>query len=297
MTILRDGPVVVGVDGSASARAAVALGVSEARRHQRPIRLVHAFVWPIFGVPLGPAPSGPADAGLRADAERVLADAIAHASALDPQVPVSGEVVEGTAAPVLLAEAGRAAMTVVGNRGLGGFAGLLLGSVASQVAAHAPGTVLVARGQPTSEGPVVVGVDGSDSAAAALDFAFVEADTRGADLLAITTWYGRLSAQTVDRLPLIYDASDVTAEFDRLLESALADARQRVPAAAQVPVRHEVHHGRAARTLVEASTTAQLVVVGARGGGGLAGLRLGSVSQAMLHHAECPVAIVRAGAA
>lgn len=285
--------MLVGVDGSESARAALALGVREARRHDLPLRLVHAFLWPLLRVPVGPPPGGPPDAGLRAQAERVLADALAQASALDPTLPVSGEVVTGATAPVLLAEAGRAALTVVGSRGLGGFVGLLVGSVAAQVAAHAPGPVLVARGRLEADGPVVVGVDGSESAGAALEFALAEAKVRGADLVAITTWYGRLPARTVERLPLIYDASDVTAECGRVLGRAVTEARARLPEADEVTVRQEVRHGRAARTLVEASRDAQLMVVGARGRGGFAGLRLGSVSQAVLHHAECPVAIVR----
>ncbi len=285
--------MLVGVDGSESARDAIALGVDQARRHGLPLRLVHAFVWPLLGVPLGPPPGGPAEAGLRAEADRVLADALAHATALAPDVSISGEVITGAAAPVLLAESDQAAMTVLGSRGLGGFAGLLIGSVAAQVASHARRPVLVARGRSDPQRPVVVGVDGSDSAAAALDFALAEAYARKVDLLAIMTWYGRLPARTVERLPLIYDASDVTAECGRVLERAVSGARARLPEASQVTVREEVRHGRAARTLVEASTDAQLVVVGARGRGGFLGLRLGSVSQAVLHHAECPVAIIR----
>ena len=291
--ILPDGPVLVGVDGSPPARAALELGVQQARRHGRPLRLVHAFVWPILGVPVGPSPLGPPAGGLRAEAERVLAEAREHARALAPDLPVSGAVVDGTAAAVLLAEAARAALTVVGDRGLGGFASLLVGSVAAQVAAHAPGPVLVARGRPDPQGPVLVGVDGSEAAEWALAFAYVEAAARGAELLALNTWYGRLPARTEERLPLIYDASDVQAERGRELNAAVVRVRERLPEVTGVTVREQVRFGRAARTLVDASATAQLLVVGARGRGGFAGLRLGSVSTAALHHAHCPVAVVR----
>jgi nucleotide-binding universal stress UspA family protein len=283
-------PVLVGVDGSGSSLAAVDLGVREARLHGRALRLVHAFVWPLLGVYLGPSPAGPQEGGLANEAERVLAAARDRARAADPDLPVTGEVVTGQPVPVLLAEAQRAALVVLGDRGLGGFTGLLVGSVAVQVAAHAPGPVLVARGTNRTDGPVVVGVDGSPGGAAATEFAFAEAATRGADLLAVHTWFGRLPEEDEQELPLIYDAEDVQAEQARRLAGWLAPVREKFP---QVQVRELVRHGRPARALTELSGTAQLVVVGARGRGGFAGLLLGSVSQAVLHHAGCPVAIIR----
>jgi nucleotide-binding universal stress UspA family protein len=283
-------PVLVGVDGSGSSLAAIDLGVREARLHGRALRLVHAYVWPLLGVYLGPSPAGPPEGGLANEADRVLAAARDRARAADPDLPVTGEVVTGQPVPVLLAEAQRAAQVVLGDRGLGGFTGLLVGSVAVQVAAHAPGPVLVARGTSRTGGPVVVGVDGSPAGAAATEFAFAEAAARGADLLAVHTWFGRLPEEDEQELPLIYDAEDVQAEQARRLAGWLAPVREKFP---QVQVRELVRHGRPARALTELSGTAQLVVVGARGRGGFAGLLLGSVSQAVLHHAGCPVAIIR----
>lgn len=283
-------PVLVGVDGSAANRAAIDLGVREAQLHGRPLRLVHAFVWPLLGVYVGPSPEGPPEGGLAADADRLLADALAQVAAADSGLAVTGEVVTGHAAPVLLAEAQRACLTVLGSRGLGGFTGLLVGSVAAQVTAHAPGPVLVARGALDRDGPVVVGVDGSGASRLAAEFAFAEAAARGADLVALSTWSGRVPPEVEQELPLIYDADDVEAAQAGQLSGSIAQARTRFP---DVPVYEQLRHGRAARTLVEASATAQLVVVAARGRGGFAGMLLGSVSQAMLYHARCPVAIVR----
>jgi nucleotide-binding universal stress UspA family protein len=284
-----DGPVVVGVDGSPQSLMAVDLGVREARLHGHPLRLVHAFVWPLLGVYVGPSPEGPPGGGLAADADRLLAEALARATTAAPELAVAGEVVTGAVVPVLLAEAHRAALVVLGDRGLGGFTGLLVGSVAIQVAAHSPGPVLIARGTPRSEGPVLVGVDGSAHSEPAVEFAFAEAAARHTELIALRTWYGGVPSQVEDELPLIYDADDVQAELAKELSGALAAARSHYPG---VTVREEVRYGRAAHTLVEASSRAQLVVVGARGRGGFAGLLLGSVSQAVLHHAGCPVAIV-----
>jgi nucleotide-binding universal stress UspA family protein len=291
MTTEDRAPVLVGVDGSPPSLAAIELGVREALRHERPLRLVHAFEWPLLGVYVGPSPEGPPDGGLAADADRIVADALAHAGANGAdELTVSGEVVTGAIVPVLLGEATRAAMVVLGYRGLGGFTGLLVGSVAVQVAMHSPAPLLIARGKPQPDGPVLLGVDDSDGSQEAIEFGFAEAAAAGAELVALHVWSSRLPRETEDELPLVYDISDVEAAQSRVLAEAIGPARARWP---QVRVRQLVHRGRASRVLVEASAGCQLVVVGARGRGGFAGLLLGSVSQAALHHAHCTVAIVR----
>lgn len=284
-------PIVVGVDGSAPSRTATDLAIREARWHGRPLRLVHAFVWPTLGVYVGPSPEGPPDGGLAADADRLLAGELDHATTAAPDLLITGEVVTGAATPILLEEAGRAWLLVLGHRGLGGFAELLLGSVVGQVASHSPCPLLIARGDQRDTGPVVVGVDGSASDRA-VEYGFAEAAARGAELRLLHSWHGRVPAPVEDELPLIYDAGDVEQAVMRRLSDAVAKVRERYPS---VVVRQEVRRGRTARTLVEASGAAQLVVAGARGRGGFAGLLLGSVSQALLHHARCPVAIARTG--
>lgn len=290
MMASNDLPILVGVDGSEQSLAAVDLAVREARLRGRPLRVVHAFVWRELGVYVGPSPEGPPDGGLAADADRLLARALARARAsAGGDLAVTGEVIDGPVVPVLLDEAHRAELVVLGNRGLGGFTGLLVGSVAVQIAAHAPGPVLVARGTLRQDGPVVVGVD-PDASQLAVEFGFEEAAARGAELVAIHVWSGRLPPEDETELPLIYDATDVQRNQAHRVAEFIAGARERYPG---VTVRPLVRPGRAARVLVEASETAQLVVVGARGRGGFTGLLLGSVSQEVLHHANCPVAIVR----
>jgi nucleotide-binding universal stress UspA family protein len=291
-TGIMERSVLVGVDGSAESLAAVELGVREARLHGLPLRVVHAFFWPLLGVNVRSVPDWPLDGGLAADADRLLAEALAHASAADPDLRVTGDVVTGSPVPVLLAEANHAELVVLGDRGLGGFTGLLVGSVAVQFAAHAPCPLLVARGTPRTEGPIVLGVDGSPVSDRAVEFGFAEAQARGAELVAVRTWHGRLPGRTEAELPLIYDMDDVQDELARELAGSVAAARSRYP---KVAVRERVWYGRAAQTLVHASAGAQLIVVGARGRGGFAGLLLGSVSQQVLHHADCPVAIVNTG--
>jgi nucleotide-binding universal stress UspA family protein len=284
------GPVVVGVDGSPSALRAVRLAAREAAYRHLPLRVVHAFIWPLLRVPLGPSPAGPPEGGLRHEAERIVEEAVRVARARGDGVAVSGEVCTGAAAAVLLEESRRASMVVLGHRGLGGFTGLLVGSIAVQVAAHAAGPVLVARGTASTHGPVVVGVDGSPTSDLAIDFAVAEAAFRGADLLAIHAWTHPVATGPGDMQPLVFDVDEVANEEARVLAEAIAGRRERYP---DLKVEFQVLRGHAGHALVRASEDAQLVVVGARGRGGLTGLLLGSVSQALLHHAGCPVAVVR----
>jgi nucleotide-binding universal stress UspA family protein len=287
MTTLDQAPVVVGVDGSASALAAVDLAAAEADRRSRPLHVVHAFLWPYLHAPLGPSPLGPPDGGLRNDAARLVADAVARARVAAPGTPVHGEVITGDAAAVL--RRCPASLLVVGDRGLGGFTGLLVGSVAVKLAAHAACPVLVARGTADPTAPVLLGVDGSPANDPAVGFAFEEAALRGVPLLALHAWSHPVSTGPGDMQPLVYDDVEVSAEENRVLAEALAGWHNKYP---DVIVHRELVHEGARTALIEATARAQLVVVGTRGRGGFAGLLLGSVSQAVLHHAACPVAVV-----
>ncbi|HEY8534283.1 MAG TPA: universal stress protein [Micromonospora sp.] len=289
MTAAAPRPVVIGVDGSASASAAVRLAAHEAARRGCPLRVVHAFIWPLLRVPLGPSPLGPPEGGLRAQADRIVADAITDAHAAAPDVPVTGEVVEGAPAAVLLRESRRAELVVIGSRGLGGFAGLVLGSVATQVAEYAHCPVLVARGEEHAGGPVVVGVDGSEHATLALDFAWEQAARRATDLVVVHAWRSPGLRVRATAPPPSPDRT-AEAEGEKLLATLVADARRRHP---EIPVTERLLPGPPAKALLAAAETAQLIVVGARGLGGFAGMLLGSVSQAVVRHAPCPVAIVR----
>ncbi len=295
--MLSERPVVVGVDGSAAALAAVDWAVGEALDRHRRLRVVHAFIWPLYDhVPLGPFPAGPPSSGLRAAAQGILDEAVRRASSRSPGLVVEGLIRTGGAGPAMLAEARYAELVVVGSRGLGGFAGVVLGSVSSQLAAHAPSPVVVTRaltprrGQPAGA-TVVVGVEDPEKSATTSEFALAEADRLKAPLAFISA---------LPRTPAIYgipaadEQDDETViETQRDLLDAAVDAWQ--PKFPDVEIRAELVRDRPAHALVQASRRAQLVVVGARGSGGFAGLRLGSVSQQVLHHATSPVAIVHHG--
>ncbi|WP_404952755.1 universal stress protein [Streptomyces sp. 147326] len=287
------GLVVVGVDGSASGLAAVEAAAREARWRGAGLRLVHAFIWPAMHVPLGPSPLGPPEGGLRNMVERLLAEGEARAMTLAPEVHVSRAVVTGEPLTVLEAQSRTAELVVVGSRGMGGFVGLMVGSTAVHLAAHGRCPVLVVRGQGEGTGPIVVGVDGSSAAAGAVDFAFAEAALRGVDIVALhawTTWNAPMPPPQDEAMPYANEPQALKVRQEALMSEVLAGHQERYPG---VRVKREVVQGGTRETLIKASGTAQLLVVGARGRGGFAGLLLGSVSQALLHHAHCPVAVVR----
>jgi len=283
--------VVVGVDGSEPSLRAVRLAAAEAARRHRPLRVVHGFIWPLLNVPVSPAPDAPPGGGLRHQAEELVAAAVAEAEATVPGLSISGEIIDGEAAAVLIGESPNAALIVLGDRGMGGFTALIIGSVAVQVAAYADCPVLVARGEQRPDEPVVVGMDGSAASRLAAEFAAETALTRDVPLHAVHAYRHPGSSGPGDMQPLVYDADGLHTEQEQVLAGWLAGLVESHPGLRLTGV---ATRGRARTVLTEASRTAQLVVVGGHGRGEVTGLLLGSVSQAVLHHAHCPVAIVRA---
>ncbi|MFJ6632623.1 universal stress protein [Streptomyces sp. NPDC091376] len=263
--------VVVGVDGSSASLAAAEEAAREAQRRRAELRVVHAFDWPVrpLYAPLDPAPL-----------QRMVKEAAQRAKSVAPQVEVSEAVRNGETVAVLEAESRAADLIVVGHRGMGGFIGMLVGSKAVSLAAHSQCPVLVVRGEePDPARPIVLAVDGSSVGEKAVDFAFAEAALRGAELVGIHAW-----------MPDYAPVGAGTESAERLLAQALAGRAERYP---DVTVRHDVVSGETREVLIESSKTAQLMVVGARGRGGIRGMLLGSVSQALLHHGHSPVAVVR----
>ncbi|MDT0533046.1 universal stress protein [Micromonospora sp. DSM 115977] len=276
-------PVVVGVDGSPASLLAAEHAARAAVLRSRPLHLVHGYLHPLgYGVPVNPY-----DLGLPApteEAQKMLETTAADLAERCPGLTVEVRQVAGGPGATLVEESRRAELVVVGSRGLGGFAGLLLGSVGTQVAAHAHCPVLVVR--PAEEpipvaGPVLVGVDGSEPAELAVGYAADEAARRGDGLVLV-------HVQPPDG-----DGATGTpdAESAELLATASAAVRGSHPGLA---VEGRVLRApKAEQALVEASGDAALVVVGSRGRGGFAGLLLGSVSQALVQHAHCPVLVAR----
>ncbi|MEV4315495.1 universal stress protein [Actinocrispum sp. NPDC049592] len=276
-------PIVAGVDGSASGQQAVLWGAREAARRKAPLRLVHATV-AIGGHSPVALQRSMYDA-LAGEGRESLRQATESARDLAPGVDVSTDLRTGSPAQVLVAESQAARLVVLGSRGLGGFTGMLVGSVAVALAAHGHCPVLVVRGEHTTETggrPVVVGIDGSPASEAAIGFAFDQASWLGVLLVALHTWSDTIPASTVPEA--------VAEEEQRVLAERLAGWQKKYP---EVSVQRVFTPGRPAHSLLVQTREAQLVVVGARGRGGVKGMMLGSTSQALLHHSSCPVAVVR----
>lgn len=285
--------IVVGVDGSDSALRAVTWAAREADlRHVR-LRLLNICHTPPVE-PHSPVslPRRYADA-LAEYGREYLRAASAEALHATAGLDVTVEQRHGHAAAELIAAAKTARLVVLGSRGLGGFSSLLVGSTAIAVSAHAacPVVVVPNHTEPENVAPtrsVAVGVDGTPLSDAALEFGFDAAAARGVPLVAIHIWNGAMTQPGWPELPMtITDAE--TAE-NRLFAERLAGWAEKYP---DVEIDRRVRKGRRARCLLLEARFAQLIVVGTRGQGALAGLGLGSVSQKILHRAHCPVALVR----
>lgn len=281
--------ILVGYDGSADASIALNWAMDEAGRSGRSVRLAYVFEWLTVAGWLGPgvAPGVWPDETARRQVEDLVRKAAADAAAERPGLTVHGEVFDGPPALVLQERSADAGMLVLGSRGHGGFGGLLAGSTAVSVTAHAHCPVVVVRdGQAATSGPVVVGVDGSETSLRALGFAAERAAQRDVPLRVLRIW----EPPGERWVPPGFDPEEATATERAAAEADLAQWRETFP---EVPVELRVTPGNPAALLVEASREAQLVVVGTRGRGGLRGMLLGSVSQQLIHHAHCPVAVVR----
>ena len=284
--------IVVGYDGSPASEAAVWWAAEEARRRRAGVRLTYALPVPILSNPMGVSTPLPTDS-VRQVAERLLAVVAQRIRARYPTLSVDAVVSFGGAAPVLLQEAAGAALVVVGSRGLGEFRDLALGSVSAHVATHAPCPVVVIPPRWESEeatGGIVVGVDGSELSLDAVEFAFEQAQARQVQLTAVMAWHDPVSVGPDDPLPVVYDVDALEEQSNALLAESIAGQQEKY---SDVPVRQELVRGRADDVLIAAGRTAELLVVGSRGRGAFSGLLLGSTSRSLVHHAPCPVAVVR----
>lgn len=291
-------PVLVGTDGSPPADRAVVWAAAEAALRGRRLHIVHITErWP-YDIPLFPAPGmrdSLSEAGLRI-LVRAKDLALEHRAGLT----VTTELIEESTAHTLAEASARAFEVVLGHRGLGGFGSLLLGSTGLRVAAHARGPVVIVRGEDAgpaatagavgaegTRGEIVAGTDLSEGSAEALEYAFDAAAARQARLRVIHAW--QLS-ETLVSAGYAADVAEIEQGVRQALARTLMLSRDRHP---DVPVAAEVLREHPVSALIDASHGADLVVVGPHGGTGRGLIRLGSVGHGVIHHAHCPVVVVR----
>ncbi|TQJ36672.1 universal stress protein [Arthrobacter sp. SLBN-122] len=278
------GHIVAGYDGSNEAAAAVRWAARHARAISCPLHVVHCSMWPLLTRHLGPVP-GVSGSGLEQSAQSVLEEGVSHAAAEVPGLEIRSTLLHGLPAQLLAEFSAGQKMLVVGSRGLGGFLGLLVGSVSLELAATAACPVAVVREDAHPGGPVVAAVDASGSPAALEDACGLA-----------SAWQAPLTVVHVRYEPAGYlrpHGQDGSAEAREVLESALTQVRTLAPDVAvdgRLPADSSVPHA-----ILEAAREARIVVVGSQGRGVLRET-IGSTAHAVLHHAHGPVLVSRRGA-
>ncbi|WP_019072574.1 universal stress protein [Streptomyces hokutonensis] len=294
-------PVIAGVDGSAESLAAADWAAREAARRDLPLRLVHVWNW-------HPRQEDgePVTAAQRHQARRVLRQAKERCRAVAPGLRLHEEQVEGPATAALVKAAEEAELLVLGSRGLSGFTGLLVGSVAQGVVARATRPVVLVRADekaadehlPAGDGrgsvltgyrDVVLGVDLGDPCDAVIEFAFEAARVRGARLRAVHAWQPPSPLGLGPGEIALVSGPQRAEEWHGFLSAVLQVWRDKYPG---VEVAETVAEGRAQSALLRAASGAGLLVVGRHLTERPAGPRIGPVTHTAIHHVGCPVAVV-----
>ncbi|CAM5724563.1 universal stress protein [Streptomyces coeruleorubidus] len=287
-------PITAGVDGTQESLAALAWAAREAVRRDRPLRVVHAWRF---------QPQEALEAGIAGDADSqaewvhsAVTEAVGTITERHPDLKVTTDVVEGPVVDTLVAAAAGAELLVLGSRGHGPIVGFLLGSVGQQVIAEATRPVVLVRAgdQPSVEAAgreIVVGQQGDpEDSADALRFAFETAAARGATVRVVRAWtLPPVFAYSPGSLKLLDEAGGLEPYEKKALAAAVLPWRERFP---DVPVEEHVEMGSAGQVLLSVAGTAQVMIVGRRAHRTAVGARIGSVAHGVLHHADCPVAVV-----
>ncbi|PGH47159.1 universal stress protein [Streptomyces sp. Ru87] len=292
--------VVTGVDGSCESMAAADWAAQESLRRDRPLRVVRAFEW----LPRQEAVLADRDT-LTRQAQDDLREVGEALRGRYPSLCVTTELLRGPKVQTLLDATGGAELLVLGSRGLGGFAGFLIGSVGLATLARTQCPVVLVRTvestavertpelevpDPVTSGlpQVVLGIDVRRSCDELIRFAFETAATRRAPLHAVHV-RDLPPMNAFEPRPEGDAVPGPWAEATRLLTATLRPWRDKFP---DVPVTEEVATGKPVRSLLNSASGAGLLVVGRRARRARLGARIGPVTHAVLHRTRCPVAVV-----
>ncbi|MHC9707928.1 universal stress protein [Corynebacterium diphtheriae] len=288
--------VVVAVDGSEASQNAVRWAANTANKRGVPLRLAASYTMPQFLYAEGMVPPQELFDELQSETMDMIEAARVVAHEVAPDIKIGYVIAEGSPIDMLLDMSSDVTMIVMGSRGLGGLSGMVMGSVSAAVVSHADCPVVVVRSdnhvtETNKYGPVVVGVDGSDVSQRATEFAFEEAQARGAKLVAIHTWMDmQVQASLAGLAAAQQEWEIIEKEQTTLLKDRLQPLLERFP---DVEVEMVITRDRPVRALEDCAHNAQLLVVGSHGRGGFRGMLLGSTSRALLQSAPCPMVVVR----
>lgn len=282
--------VVVGVDGSPLSMAAVTRAAQVASSHGYSLVVMHAFA---ADLPmLGFAQLTDGSAVVSSHAQHLVADGVARAHAVDPDLTVTTAIRDGYASEALVEASTAAALVVIGTMSHGVLGRGSVGAVAMQVVTHARCPVLVVGGESAGSAPasgrVVVGVDGSKPSLRALTIAFDETVRAGGSLDVLHAWEAH--SATDPTLSTTSSWATYEANLEQIVEAAIATHRAEHPL---VKVDYEVVRSEPVDALVDRSEGAALLVVGGRGSGGFTGLHVGSTALQLMGRSHCPLLITR----
>ncbi|MFI5615466.1 universal stress protein [Amycolatopsis sp. NPDC051903] len=290
--------LVVGVDGSDGSLLALRWAVRMAKERHRGLRLVYA----VDEVPVAIPHARPLDAAtqraIRERGRRVLQRAQEAAAEIAPAMAAKVVFRPEPPAVALCAESADAGLLVLGTPELRPLGRILLGSVSVALAARAECPVAFIRPHageeaPPTGGPVVVGVDAIPASEEAIALAFEEASWRRAPLIAVHCRRGAFLSGAFEEGGRTGETRRIEAHERELLAQRLTGWHEKYP---EVEVERVVVKARPAEGLLAYADRAQLLVVGSRGRGGVAGLALGSTSQNLISSALCPVVVARGAA-
>lgn len=292
--VSKERVVLAGVDGSAESLLAARWAARQAVLRNTELQLIHCYLEPYLGD--GYVVSPEVGEQIEVAAQRVLDAAAEAVRGGQPDLPVRAALVYGDPRPTLLAASASAVLTVVGGKGRGRFAEVIVGSVALAVASHSRSPVAVVPSGvhlDSTAGPVLLGVCDTSDCEMAVGFAFEAAATAGSGVHAVLVIdehlvppFARGPART---------GSELDQQQQDVLSGQLDRWQNKYP---EVPVQTEIRRGRVATALLESghqlpAGPPAMVVVGSRGRGGLTGMLLGSTGQALIAHSPWPVVVVR----
>ncbi|MFC4223652.1 universal stress protein [Lysinibacter cavernae] len=276
--------IVIGIDGSEPSRAAIAWGVERAYRYNAPVLLAHV----VDDSFLSESPVFISEA--RAAAEQIVASEREYAESLNPNVPITTEIVVGNPAHEFQRLSEGSALVVLGTHKGSKVPGMFFGTKGIKIAAVSKSPVaIIPLEKGVERSGVVVGIDTSEASEKALAYAAAEADRTNQPLIAIYAW----TPPVTPGLEYLWSDQLLTTQRESA-ESAIAIALGGLPE--QYPdlkIIREVVQAPPVAALLTAAETAQLLVVGNRGRAGIARLLLGSVSHGVLQNVQCPTVVAR----